>query len=171
MPATPDSRRAISAGRVQRFVSLIDTVRYINWSRRLVLIYMGFVGGFPGIVWRLERSCKPASSNAGRFADWTSARGQSGSSPLNTASSSASMNASEINMAFVRHQQAGTFAFLIDRRTLRRKVVTGAGDLWFPAMRWLRGGGVRSRGRPRLWDLGAGRRMARCYPLGESGRK
>src|SRR5438445_3143462 len=36
-----------------------------------------------------------------------------------------------------------------------------------PAIRWLRGGGVRSRGRPRLWDLGAGRRMARCHPLGE----
>jgi hypothetical protein len=47
------------------------------------------------------------------------------------------------NVACVRHQQAGTFAFLIDRRTLRRKVVTGAGDLWFPVMRWLRGGGVR----------------------------
>ena len=33
------------------------------------------------------------------------------------------------NIAFVRHQQAETFAFLIDKPTFRRKVVTGAGDL------------------------------------------
>jgi hypothetical protein len=40
-------------------ISLIDTVRYRNWPRRLILIYIRFVGGFPGIVWPLQRSCKP----------------------------------------------------------------------------------------------------------------
>src|SRR6266851_6644719 len=55
-----------------KVVSLIDTVRYINWPRRLVLyIYIGFVGGFPGIVWRLQRSCKTvAAVHAGRPHRW-----------------------------------------------------------------------------------------------------
>ena len=44
---------------IAKIVSLIDTVRYRNWPRRLVLIYIRFVGGFPEIVWRLQRSCKP----------------------------------------------------------------------------------------------------------------
>jgi hypothetical protein len=58
-----------------------------------------------------------------------------------------------------------------DRRTLRRRSLRRGPTFWFPAIRWLRGGGVRSRRRPRLWDLRAGRRMARCRPLEESGRK
>ncbi len=41
-----------------KIVSLIDTVRYIIWPRRLVLIYIGFVR-ILGIIWRLQRSCKP----------------------------------------------------------------------------------------------------------------
>jgi hypothetical protein len=48
---------------INKIVSLIDTVRYRNRPRRLVLIYVciRFVGGFPEIGWRLERSCKPLS--------------------------------------------------------------------------------------------------------------
>ena len=38
-----------------KIVSLIDTVRYINWRRRLILVYIVFVGGFPGIAWHLLR--------------------------------------------------------------------------------------------------------------------
>ena len=44
---------------IAKIVSLIDTVRYRIWRRRLILIYIGFVGGFPGIVGRLQRSYQP----------------------------------------------------------------------------------------------------------------
>jgi hypothetical protein len=40
--SSADAMRAIA-----KIISLIDTVRYRNWLRRLVLIYIGFVGGFP----------------------------------------------------------------------------------------------------------------------------
>ena len=55
-----------------KIVSLIDTARYRNWPRRLVLyiyvyICICFVGGFPGIVWRLQRSCKPLHSGSIRL--------------------------------------------------------------------------------------------------------
>jgi hypothetical protein len=38
----------------RQIVSLIDTVRYINWPRKLILIYIHFVGGFAGIERRVD---------------------------------------------------------------------------------------------------------------------
>ena len=50
------SSSADSMQGITKIVSLIDTVSYKNWPGRLVLIYVRLVGGFPGIVWRLQRA-------------------------------------------------------------------------------------------------------------------
>ena len=130
-----------------KIISLVDTVRYRNWPRRLILyIYALWADSLES-----SGACNGHVDRHHLMLD---------DSPIglvpvdNRAPSTEYCIEQRVDERagdnIARHQQAGTFAFFIDRRTFRRKFVTGAGDLWFPAIRWLRGGGVRSRGRPRL---------------------